>query len=202
MREGQSIHVLDGKGNEYLGTIDQIKRDRVLVGIEKLHRHTNQNWGLHLAISPTKQMSRIEWMLQKCTELGLDALHFFVSENAERPHLKIDRLQKIAISAMKQSGRAFLPQIHMTVNFSDMIEDMAIAEKYIAHCHKGEKVGVRDLPRGKQMLILIGPEGGFTSKEINLALTKRFRPLSLGEDRLRTETAGIYVTSVIKMLNE
>lgn len=162
-----------------------------------------QRWSLELAIVPTKNHSKIDWLVEKCTELGASKITFIKSHRSERPKINLQRLNRIAVSAMKQSGRAYLPSIEDLIGLTFFVRRSDLPQsKFIAHCEPGEKLELSDLKRGEEATILIGPEGDFTSEEVLSAKANGFRELSLGNDRLRTETAGIHVTSVVNFINQ
>ena len=154
-------------------------------------RHEDSPSEIHIAICPTKQSERIEWFVEKATEIGVTKISFIECANMERTRLKLDRLQKKAISAMKQSKRLHLPELVDMVKLESFIKENP--DGLIAHCYENEKQSISDsYSEGKA--ILIGPEGDFTQDEINLAFEHGYSPISLGESRLRTETAAIVAT--------
>ncbi|MEM9991021.1 MAG: RsmE family RNA methyltransferase, partial [Bacteroidota bacterium] len=162
---------------------------------------------LHIAIAPTKNMARMEWFVEKVTELGIDEITPIFCQQSERTKIRLDRLEKIAISAMKQSLRSYLPKINAPVKMNQLLSnyqsETARLNKYIAHCESTKKVNLWDTYRmGKDALILIGPEGDFSSQEIEQALSLNFKAISLGTHRLRTETAGITACNVINIVNQ
>lgn len=194
-KAGDKIVVIDGRGFMSAAILTHLhdkKCTATLEGLPLVGHH--REYFIHLCIAPTKHADRTEWMLEKCIELGLDAISFFTSGNSERVHLKHERMVKIAESAVKQSLQSTVPSISELMKFSDLLHLEGYDEKYIAHCNKGEKVELKSLPfTNKRTLILIGPEGDFTPEEIPAAEAAGFKSLSLGENRLRTETAGLLV---------
>ena len=201
-RVGDSVNVLDGKGSVYQCEVKEIHKDYVLGLILGESKHSRPLWSLHLAIAPTKNLSKMEWMTEKCTELGVDKITFLHCQRSERAKVNIGRLKRIAVSAMKQSGRFFLPQIENSVPYPSFVNNSLPVFRYIAHCADGEKAPLQDVAKDENVVILIGPEGDFTKEELVLAKKANFKELSLGNTRLRTETAGIHVTSVINFINQ
>ncbi|NUM31571.1 MAG: 16S rRNA (uracil(1498)-N(3))-methyltransferase [Bacteroidetes bacterium] len=194
---GDSINITDGKGHLYIGKIEEISKNNVKIKIfESIFFENNEKFAL--AVAPTKNAERIEWMLEKAVEIGLKSIQFIICEKSERKTLNIKRLEKIAISAIKQSNRFWLPQIFEPVSFNNYIE--MNENGYIAHCASDEKLNFNPDLTKINIDVLIGPEGDFTENEIKNALRKNFVPVSLGNYRLRTETAALYACNVLKFL--
>ncbi len=195
------IQVMDGKGNWYEAQIISIHKNSVQAQIiQNLPAPLARQTRLHLAIAPTKNIDRIEFLLEKAVEIGLETFSLLLCEHSERKNLRLDRLQKIALAAAKQSLKSFLPLINDLQNFEKFISQYADnqANKYIAYCGEIEKKYLPLLletqkvsPHSEETLILIGPEGDFSPQEIVVAQKAGFQPVSLGESRLRTETAGL-----------
>ena len=204
MKPGEKIHVIDGKGNFYDGSLSLVsekKCEAVIVGGPVPKR--KRDYYLHLAIAPTKQADRIEWMVEKAVETGIDEISFIQCKNSERIVIRQDRIQKIAESAVKQSLQAFIPKVNPLVSFKELLAKNISDQKLIAHCSGSEKKNLKSLNfKNKSTLFLIGPEGDFTIDEITLALENNFSAVSLGENRLRTETAGLYVCQAVAILSE
>jgi 16S rRNA (uracil1498-N3)-methyltransferase len=199
-KNGDVIHVIDGKGNFYETEITDANPQKCSVKIlHKKQISAPKKYHLHIAISPTKNADRIEWMLEKCTELGVDAFSFIICKRTEKTGVKTERLKKIAESAVKQSIQAMLPVINEAQTFKEFIsQHKNTPNKYIAHCLEKDKTELKNILQNPNTLVLIGPEGDFTEDEIKLALDTNFTPLSLGSTRLRTETAGLYVAAAFK----
>lgn len=209
LREDESFHcckVLRKKPGDRVVLIDGlgIYRDAVLENVsEKLcvaelrgdeRLQKARNYFLHLAIAPTKHMDRLEWLVEKAVEIGIDELSFIRCQHSERLQVNTDRLKKIAESAVKQSLQARIPVLHDMRDFASFVADQKQAQKYVAHCEVGTKEHIRHLRFvGTDTMVLIGPEGDFSRKEIDAAIQMGFRGLNLGENRLRTETAGLVV---------
>lgn len=158
---------------------------------------------LHLAVAPTKNPSRMEWLVEKAVELGVDEVSLLHCEHSERGFLKTDRLEKLAVSAMKQSLHTLLPRIHPTVDFAQWIERVQEEQRLIAHCEEGKvrKSLPEAMEAGKATVVLIGPEGDFSPAEIAMATKYGFLPVSLGRARLRTETAALYAVAAFHLIN-
>jgi len=161
-----------------------------------------KNFVVHIAISPTKNADRIEWFVEKAVELGIDEITLLECDRTERQHLKVDRLEKMAISAMKQSLKARLPLIHPLTGFRDIVQTPRYAEKYIAHVDNENQNQLKNLiAAGTSYLVLIGPEGDFSDEELTLAENQGFKKISLGPSRLRTETAGLAACHILNLAN-
>lgn len=193
---GDKIYITDGNGNLYLSELTEISSKKSLLKIISLEETTNKN-NLHIAIAPTKNISRFEFFLEKATEIGIREITPLLCEHSERKVIKNDRLEKILVSAMKQSKNFHLPILNEIVKYNDFIKNVNCDNKYIAHCEESNKKNnFSNLDNQKETLILIGPEGDFSPKEIELAKQNNFKELSLGETRLRTETAAIVATTL------
>lgn len=203
-KQGDAIYLVDGKGTFFATEIidDNPKKTKVKI-IDKIENYKKRNYNLHLAIAPTKNIGRFEWFLEKATEIGVDEITPIISNRSERKHLNLERMHKILISAMKQSLKAHLPKINECVKFKDFITKCNSQRKLIAHCGETEKTLLQQkIKINENNCILIGPEGDFTKEEIKLAKENQFDFVSLGENRLRTETAGIYSCSIVNMINQ
>tara|TARA_B100000900_G_scaffold228417_1_gene193919 strand:- start:6512 stop:7201 length:690 start_codon:yes stop_codon:yes gene_type:complete len=195
-KQGDSLFFTDGKGNKYTVKISSInKKSCSVVIIDKKKQDKLHKGHLHIAIAPTKNISRYEWFLEKSTELGIDEITPIICSNSERKVINHKRCNKIIISAMKQSIKYHLPKLNEITTFKQFIEKNIQESKYIAHCHEGNKLTFHKLKRSDITTILIGPEGDFSKEEIDLAINDNFKSITLGKSRLRTETAG--VTSVL-----
>ena len=164
------------------------------------------NYYLHVAIAPTKNIDRLEWFLEKATEIGIDEVSLLICDRSERKVVKMERLSRIVVSAMKQSLKFQLPKLNMLTPFSDFIELNNDGNLFIGHCEKSQKETLKssleslDKTTKKRITILIGPEGDFSISEIALAVKKGYQPIALGESRLRTETAGIVAVQTVSLL--
>ena len=203
MRNGDLLTATDGKGSFYKCTLVNANPKHSVVSIiNKIDVKQSRNFILHLAFAPTKQMDRNEWFVEKATEIGIDRFSPIISNFSERREVKIERLTKTVISAMKQSQQPFLPHIDKTVSFNNFIKLPFNGNKYIAHCYETPKTPLTQIyKKGENALILIGPEGDFSEEEVESAINSGFRPISLGESRLRTETASLVATHTIHVIN-
>lgn len=200
MRVGEQLKLTNGKGGIFIGEITDDHRKRCEVKIIDKSSVKNHQSKITIAISPLKNNSRFEWFLEKATEIGVTGIVPLICDRTEKPQLKIDRLKGILVSAMLQSQQAWLPVLHDVVKYSEYLrlanEDSNL-QKLIAHCEDARKTSLASIAVSNNLSILIGPEGDFTHQEIQLALTSGFEPASLGETRLRTETAGIYAAVML-----
>lgn len=203
MRSGDKLTVTDGKGFSYdCELIDANSKGCTISVLNRYEVPTGRNFKLHIAFSPTKQMDRNEWFIEKATEIGIDKFTPIYSNFSERKDIKTERLKKIAISAIKQSQQASLPEIDIQVSFNDFISMQFNSKKYIAHCYDKPKTPLTQLyNKGDDALILIGPEGDFSEEEVESAIKNGFEPISLGETRLRTETACLVAMHTIHVVN-
>jgi 16S rRNA (uracil1498-N3)-methyltransferase len=182
----QQIKLFNGKGLSAIATVIDNHPKRCSVRIDQRSEHPKENQ-IHIAIAPTKNMERLEWFVEKATEIGITEISLIKCQNSERREVKIERLEKILISAVKQSGRYFMPQLNTLVKWTDFLQKNP--NGLIAHCREGEKMKIDTSFQNK--VIVIGPEGDFTHEEIELAIGRGYSPITLGENRLRTETAAL-----------
>lgn len=204
MKEGDSIRLTDGKGCFYDAVISAVSGKRCMVHIERKEQQ-EQLWNgyLHIAVAPTKLMDRNEWFVEKAVEIGVDEITFLKTDHSERDVIKMERIEKIAVSAMKQSQKATLPVLNGMTPLRSFIEQGFDGDKYIAHCEPGSKVLLQDaLTPGHNSLVLIGPEGDFSPAEIEMALKAGFKPISLGPSRLRTETAALVAVHIMNLAGQ
>lgn len=158
---------------------------------------------MHIGMAPTKNMDRTEWFAEKATEIGIDELTFLNCRYSERKVIKTERIQKILVSAIKQSLKARLPRLNEMTDFAKFVSQPFEGQKFIAHCHAGEKPLLRDvLLPGLDAVVLIGPEGDFSEEEVALAEANGFLPISLGKSRLRTETAALVACHIMNLQNQ
>jgi 16S rRNA (uracil1498-N3)-methyltransferase len=204
LKKGDRIQLMNGKGSIFEAAIlDPDPKGCQLEIVDEISISNSRNYQLTIAIAPTKNIDRLEWFLEKSTEIGIDRIVPLICQHAERKEVKSERLEKILVAAMKQSGQAFLPELTSQVTFKSLINSDFEGIKLIAHCELGPKTKLKDaVQTGKNVLILIGPEGDFDPSEIALALKNGFIPVSLGESRLRTETAGVVACHTVCLVNE
>ncbi len=199
-----TIQIIDGKGGLYFAEItDPNPRRCGFRVIESVKDYGKRNYTLHVAIAPTKNINRFEWFLEKATEVGIDEITPLQCQRSERKILKMERLEKVILSAMKQAGRAFRPTLHHITPVDKFLNSDFTGKRFIAHCAGEKKLVLKDryLP-GENALIMIGPEGDFSPEEIEAAKGKKMQEISLGPGRLRTETAGLIACFTINFLNQ
>lgn len=200
--DGDIVHMIDGKGGLYTGRIleSHAKRTTILI-IDKDEGWGKRDYTLHIAIAPTKNIERFEWFLEKATEIGIDEITPLICDRSERKEVKKERLTKVITSAVKQSLKAYHPQLNEVVKFKNFVKDVK-GQKFIAHCMDTEKQSLKQILelRGNYT-ILIGPEGDFSPSELSVAEALGFRPVSLGTSRLRTETAALEACFEVNFLN-
>ncbi len=201
MNVGDAIDILDGKGTVYSAQIVDANPQQVRFKILD-HRSIQRKDGLiHIAIAPTKNIDRIEWFVEKSVELGIDKITFMICERSERRVIKTDRLEKILIAAMKQSGRLWAPELLPLVSFPEVLGANE-PSKFIACVDPRNPNDLATAAiRGRETLVLIGPEGDFSEQELKQAESHKFAKVSLGPNRLRTETAGIAACHTLSMIN-
>ena len=203
LSNGDTILVTDGKGYFYECTIVEAHHKRCVLAIDKkIHKPKSWDFNISIAFAPTKSNDRTEWFAEKATEIGIDSLSPVNCRFSERKELKTERLNRVVIAAMKQSQQAVLPHVNEMESFQSFIEQPFDGNKYIAHCYQNEKQPLNKLyNKGENALILIGPEGDFSEEEIEKAIAQGFQPISLGDTRLRTETAALVACHTIHVLN-
>jgi len=196
---GDELSVIDGKGYLYIVRIISLEKNSSQIEIiRKEKKEKNHNYYLHIAIAPTKNISRFEWFLEKATEIGIDEITPIICQRSERKKINMQRCNRILISSIKQSLKFYKPKLNEPSNFSDFIKEKLEGDKLIAHCLKTEKNKINKSNQ-KKYIILIGPEGDFTENEITNALKNGFKATTLGNSRLRTETAGIIATHSVNL---
>ena len=199
-KEEDILGFTDGRGNFYKAEIRVADSRRCRLQIVSSEQKPKQhNYHLHIAIAPTKNMDRFEWFLEKATEIGINEITPIICSRSERKVIKTERCTRILLSAMKQSLKFHLPKLNEAISLSDFIKQDFEGAKYIAHCKDGKKNELKTEDKTEKVLILIGPEGDFSPKEIELALQNQFKEVSLGTSRLRTETAGIIAVHTINI---
>ena len=202
-RVGDHLDLVDGRGGWYTGKVKSISKRECLLEVVKTRQDVTRNYGVQLLVAPTKNIDRFEWILEKATEIGVDSIHPFVSEHSERKTIRPDRLERILEAAMKQSLRAWKPELAELAPFDRALHAAAGAEaKFMAYLgDRGSPLLHRVAPARQRVAIAIGPEGGFTSSEADLAGDQGYRHVSLGPNRLRTETAAIVALHTLNQLN-
>lgn len=203
LTEGDIIHLIDGVGGFYTAEItDASPKACKIKCTEIIREFEKRSFKLHIAMAPTKNNDRTEWFLEKCTEMGIDQVTPLLCEHSERKVVKTERLNKIITSAIKQSLKAYHPVLEEMTKFKHLIKRPFEGQKFIAHCNPGEKTPLQDIYKeNSNVLILVGPEGDFSPHEVEMAKEAGFKEISLGNSRLRTETAGIVACHTINLIN-
>lgn len=197
-KENDIINITNGKGFLFECEIISALEKKCEVRIMSSEFFEPMNYHLHLAVAPTKMNDRYEWFLEKATEIGIHEITPIICDHSERKDIKMERFEKILLSAMKQSLQYYLPKLNNPINLSDFLEQKTGGQLYIAHCEETDKKELaREVQPKGTITILIGPEGDFSEKEIQTAVSVGYMPVSLGKTRLRTETAGLYATTVV-----
>lgn len=204
LKVGDELTLTDGTGNFYRAEIDAADNKHCLVNVlETLPQPALWNGHLHLALAPTKNMDRMEWLAEKATEIGFDELTFLNCRYSERRVIKLERIEKIVISAVKQSLKARMPHLNELTDFAKFVRQPFSGQKFIAHCYPGKKPLLKDsLHAEEDALVLIGPEGDFSEEEVALAIENGFQPISLGASRLRTETAALVAVHLMNLVHQ
>lgn len=202
VRNGEIVYVTDGKGYKYKTELFQIEKRTCILNILETNIYKKNSNRLHLAIAPTKSIDRIEWLLEKATETGIDEISFILCRHSERKEIKIERLNKVLVSSMKQSTKTFLPKINSIVDYKSFISKNNSGIKLICTMNIGENENFKkNYLQGNDLIVLIGPEGDFHPEEISLANQFGFKSTSLGSSRLRTETAALNVCTLFNFIN-
>ena len=209
LKSGDEMFLMDGVGNYYRAVVTIAATHNCYYDIVECLPQTPQWQGhIHLAIAPTKMLDRIEWLIEKATEVGVDEISFFHSKFSERKLLKTARLEKIAIAAIKQSHKAWKPVIHEIVSFKDFIASPVEGRKFIAHCYEEiPRISLFDELQSNTVVadpitVMVGPEGDFSIDEVKQAIAAGYQSVHLGNSRLRTETAGLMAVTMMQLSKE
>lgn len=196
MKNGEEIHVTDGKGNLASGKL-MIEGKKANIEVSEIKNdYPDFNPKLHIAIAPTKNIDRIEFFVEKAVEMGISEITILQTEKTERKNINIDKLRKQAIAASKQSLRFHFPIINDLTKIQDFLKNINPENTFVAHCHENlERIELKEIPKLENITFLIGPEGDFSEKEISFLAENNIKAVSLGNQRLRTETAGIFVAA-------
>jgi 16S rRNA (uracil1498-N3)-methyltransferase len=200
LKEGDRIDITDGKGVFYEAQITHPDSLKCVFAVQSTRAQARKAFRIHIAIAPTKNTDRIEWFVEKTVELGIDHISFILCANSERKSLKLDRLEKVAISAMKQSRQAWLPQLTPLLPLKDVLVS-DVKQKFIAFVDNQNSQHLKSAPAGGDYLVLVGPEGDFSQEELQRAQERGFQKVSLGNNRLRTETAGLAACHILNLIN-
>lgn len=199
---GDTLHITNGKGWGFKAKLTAAEIKHCSATIISKTKKPNRKFSLHLAVAPTKMNDRYEWFLEKATEIGIEEITPIICDHSERKVIKTERFEKIIQSAMKQSLHYYLPKLNAPLAFKDFIAQDFNEQKFIAHCEDTNKTSLKSVLKTKQnCVILIGPEGDFSLSEIDEALNTNFKPITLGDTRLRTETAAIVACHSVAFSN-
>ena len=202
-QEGDNLNITNGKGFLFSAEIIEANHNKCKAKITAVEQERDKKYHIHLAVAPTKMNDRFETFLEKATEIGLDKITPIICDHSERKVVKINRFERVLQSAMKQSLHYSIPEISEAISFQEFIQQEQNEQKFIAHCEENEKKSLqKELEPGKSYTILIGPEGDFSSEEIESAIKAGFVPVTLGNTRLRTETAAIVAAHTAALINE
>ena len=202
-KESDKIFITNGLGFLFESEIILASEKKCEVKITKETFQEPDAFYTHIAVAPTKMNDRLEWFLEKATEIGIHEITPIICDHSERKVYKIDRAEKIIQAAMKQSLHYYLPKINEPISLSHFVKSNIDGQKFIAHCEETDKKSFqKEIAKNEKVTILIGPEGDFSTKEINLAIANQFIPVTLGNTRLRTETAALVACHTIALLNE
>jgi len=204
LQVGEEITLIDGAGGFFKAKITNPHPKHCSFEItETILEYGKRDFHLHIAIAPTKNIERLEWFIEKATEIGIDEITPIICRFSERKVIKAERLEKIIVSAAKQSLKAYLPILNPLCSFDELLKNHHASQKFIAHCYDDDKRLLQnEIQTSKDVLILIGPEGDFSKEEVQKSLSAGFIPVSLGNSRLRTETAGVVACHTVSLLNE
>ena len=195
---GDIIYVTNGKGLEWKGVLSFVSPQKTIASLKTFRKHPPKKYQIHLAIAPTKNNNRMEWLIEKLTELGVSSITPLLCDHSERKIIKKERLEKITISGLKQSQQFYLPKVNEMVSFKNFIISSKKQETYIAHCEESPKENLDAISfKGTSQTIMIGPEGDFSHREIKEAVMTGISAVSIGAQRFRTETAGLFACHTI-----
>ncbi len=204
-KQGDTLHITDGEGNLYRAVVTVADPKRCVVEARLERKECGRRpFSVHMAVAPTKNTDRFEWFVEKATEIGVDRITPLECERSERRVLKRDRCERVAIEAMKQSVKAYLPSVDELTAFAQLLKSVQAEGKYIAHCSEtGQRRPLKELCAGQaNVAVLIGPEGDFSPGEVAAAKAHGFVEVSLGPSRLRTETAALVAVHTVNLMNQ
>lgn len=200
---GSSLNITNGKGWLFSADITIADLKNCIAEIKTAQLQPKRAFNLHMAVAPTKMNDRYEWFLEKATEIGIDSITPVFCDNSERKVIKADRFQKVLQSAMKQSLSCYLPKLYAAISFKEFLNQKFDSQLFIAHCEDTNKIPLKNILKIKEdVTIIIGPEGDFSPKEIELAIKNKFVPVTLGNTRLRTETAAVVACHSVLYTNQ
>jgi 16S rRNA (uracil1498-N3)-methyltransferase len=202
-KDSDILHVTNGLGLLFETQITLASDNKCIVQVLSIKKTDEPKFRLHLAVAPTKMNDRFEWFLEKATEIGIQEITPIICDRSERKVINLERFEKIILSAMKQSNETYLPKLNEAISFKEFIKQKNEGLQLIAHCEETDKKSLKDiLQPNESITMLIGPEGDFSEKEIALALENNYQPVTLGNTRLRTETAAIVACHSVVFFNE
>ncbi|PIF30431.1 16S rRNA (uracil1498-N3)-methyltransferase [Flavobacterium sp. 9] len=202
-KDSDILHVTNGLGLLFETEITLASDNKCIVEVLSIKKSPEPKYRLHLAVAPTKMNDRFEWFLEKATEIGIQEITPIICDRSERKVINIERFEKIILSAMKQSNETYLPKLNEAISFKEFVKQQNEGLQLIAHCEETDKKSLKDvLKPNENVTLLIGPEGDFSEKEIVLALENNFQPVTLGNTRLRTETAAVVACHSVVFFNE
>jgi 16S rRNA (uracil1498-N3)-methyltransferase len=203
LHETDPVELLDGRGHRYQAQLTDANPKRCQLRITGHETVPPRSYFTHVAVAPTKNLDRMEWFIEKAVEVGVERISFLRCARSERRELKLERLEKIAISALKQSGQTWLPQLDDLTDYTAFLPTINPAQTFIAHLADDERMALSQVAASAESCcVLIGPEGDFTPAEITLARTRGIRPVTLGASRLRTETAALAAVFTVHLAQE
>jgi 16S rRNA (uracil1498-N3)-methyltransferase len=202
-KDSDILHVTNGLGLLFETEITLASDNKCIVQVLSIKKTDEPKFRLHLAVAPTKMNDRFEWFLEKATEIGIQEITPIICDRSERKVINLERFEKIILSAMKQSNETYLPKLNEAISFKEFIKQKNEGLQLIAHCEETDKKSLKDILKpNESVTMLIGPEGDFSEKEIALALENDYQPVTLGNTRLRTETAAIVACHSVVFFNE
>ena len=202
LAKGDPLILVDGRGGWYEAVIEDDHAKHCMIRIlSRTEGYQAPGYELHMAVAPTKNTDRFEWLLEKATEIGISEITPIICKHSERKQVKMERLDRILVSAMKQSLKAYKPRLNPPMDFREFIEQKGEGTLAMAHCYPLDRKGINELALEGNYTFLVGPEGDFSEEEIAEALRAGYTPVTLGGSRLRTETAALYITAAISLLH-
>jgi 16S rRNA (uracil1498-N3)-methyltransferase len=200
---GDTIHIIDGQGTFYDASLRDVSSAKCTFDIVNSAHHDRPAHYIHIAIAPTKNTDRAEWFVEKAIEIGVDEITFLRTAHSERTRINLDRIHKKAISAIKQSIRPYLPEIHDIGKLDSLLKKDFEGQKFVAHLDESSRAYLgKNATKPGNYLVLVGPEGGFSEGELELVREYGYEPVRLGDHRLRTETAGVVACSILNLINQ
>ncbi|MCD9576571.1 16S rRNA (uracil(1498)-N(3))-methyltransferase [Flavobacterium soyae] len=202
-KDSDILHVTNGLGLLFETEITLASDNKCIVSVRSIKKSPEPKFRLHLAVAPTKMNDRFEWFLEKATEIGIQEITPIICDRSERKVINLERFEKIILSAMKQSNETYFPKLNDAISFKEFMKQKNQGLQFIAHCEETDKKSLKEtLKPNENVTLLIGPEGDFSEKEIALAIENKYQPVTLGNTRLRTETAAVVACHSVVFFNE